>query len=254
MSVMSNEMNKKRAFRYATGACFVLLAVVYLKSAYKWITYYIADGNKMFTIPTILFVLLAVSCGLLAASLFAAKPLLGAVGAALGLLVNIAYLVGSCLHYLHSAGFYAHPVLSLIVPCLLSCIYCMLLMAAALSKRRKVLFGILAAFCALGYLTTFFLPGVFLPIFAWTSFAFRSVDSPSAFTWARSLFRSAGAILCGFAYSNMPKRGRMSVPAVKPASPVGDRVAQLEKLQILLQQGIITQEEFNAKKQHLLDS
>lgn len=225
-----SEIEKRNGFCYAAGACFALSAVFWLYHAYIRI----CDG---YPTDSIVFVgVLTISCGLLAASLFAAEPLLGAVGAALGLLACIEDFVACFLYYLECADWCYHPVLQLIIHPALLCLYYMLLMAAALSKQKKVMFGILAAFCAVGYLVMFFLYG----------------SSPSLYGWVAGLLWIVGAVLTSPAYSKMPKHGQPIVSPAKPSRAVGDRIAQLEKLQILLQQGIITQEEFNEKKQHLL--
>ena len=60
----------------------------------------------------------------------------------------------------------------------------------------------------------------------------------------------AGLILAGLVYGDMPKR-RAAAPKAAQSSTAGT-IQRMEKLQGLLEKGVITQEEFDAKKKQLL--
>ena len=73
----------------------------------------------------------------------------------------------------------------------------------------------------------------------------------TGFPLVSALLLAAGFLLAGFAYANMTLKPQK--PAVSAQqNTVVDSIQRLEKLQHLLEQGIITQEEFDAKKKQLL--
>lgn len=65
------------------------------------------------------------------------------------------------------------------------------------------------------------------------------------------ILRIAGLVLAGFAYEDTPAKVKKAVSNVVHSS-TADKIQRMENLQNLLEKGIITQEEFDTKKNQLL--
>lgn len=87
------------------------------------------------------------------------------------------------------------------------------------------------------------------------TYAIRCLYSVIFFHASLSMYmilRIASLVLAGFAYEDMPAKVKKAAPNVVHSS-AADKIQRMENLHTLLEKGIITQEEFDAKKNQLLD-
>lgn len=184
------KIEKETYLTYGAVACFLLLAI----GQFAGITNGI-DG----AMDVLAWGLLIAPYALLATSIFSKKPVFGAVGAITGVFVYVLLVVRQA--SVLSKYTWRFDFSLLILGDAFLCAYFFFLMLVALAKRNEAKYGIAAAVCVGGYLVMAFTLTGYLP--------FNNC--------VKSLLWIVGAILSGFAYSTMPKPGRVAAPETQPA-------------------------------------
>lgn len=217
-------MKKNDILRYCAGGVFLLKALITLLWALIWIFRY---GNWSILTSSLIT---CVPYGLIGVSFFVKKPVLATVvGAAQVIVCAIGFLI--CLvdgefSWAISTGQY-WSVIDIILVFAEAIIFLVLTIT-----RKKQLGYAVAVICGIDYLGDILL--------------FHS--SPTV----GMILNVAGYVLAGLAYEHMPAKVRASTP-VRAYNSAADIIQRLENLQNLLEKGIITQEEFDAKKHQLLE-
>ncbi|MBQ2117822.1 MAG: SHOCT domain-containing protein [Clostridia bacterium] len=217
---------KGKILRCLAGACFALLAGL---EAFSLLTAY---GGFPFVIDfdfILNYIVFPAGLILIAIGLFANLPILSAVGCGVQI-IRLGYdTVGSFLFF-WTWSFSASNVLFLLST--------ILLMISALSRKNGKVFGLLS--------------GILFGISRLILILFLSVSNPVFFLLSTVVY-TTGAILMGYA---MKERELSHISARHVPSggalAVSDRIDQLTKLKNLLDQGILTQEEFEEKKEKIL--
>lgn len=96
----------------------------------------------------------------------------------------------------------------------------------------------------------FFIPAVYVIIIIISGSFF--INFASLRTVVMPLLESAGALCLGFAFSELKDKPKLAAAAAPRASGVPDTYEKLTHLKELLDKGVITQEDFDAKKKDLL--
>ena len=233
---------KGKILRCLAGACFCVLVLIF-------VVFEMTDKS-------IWSYLYGIGFFLLATGLLIDQPILSVVGCGVQIIrwsfilitslrefVNILYYYG--LLPFSPFAYYSLPPFAL---SLFSLIAIILLMLSALSQKSGKKFGILSGvFFAITEVIYF----VFHHI-VWPSFPIRFYPHPFLISeLLTAVFLVAGAILTGFSMKKRASRAARHVPS-GGALAVSDRIDQLTKLKNLLDQGILTQEEFEEKKEKIL--
>jgi hypothetical protein len=184
---------------------------------------------------------------LLIAGVCLSKRAFGTVGSAMCLSYYFSSFITAS-YMLELASYVSYYYLKVLVPGVLFCIYWALLICAInLSKHQNIL-GIVAAFIYFG-----------IALYMISS-DFYTLSGYLVINWIACI---GGAVALGFYYSSIsnvqPKE--FYLDDVAPSSNSSDSscdvtfdtaVERLEKLKALMDDGVITQEEFDAKKKELL--
>lgn len=215
---------KADIFRYGAGACFALLAILQFAM-------YSFDFSTL---------LRAMAFLLMAASFFAQIPTLGTVGGGLHILLAVIQFVPSIRLYIERykyTGWYSIREITYIINALLLIAAYVIFLIMTLKRGNAKRLGYTAAAAVVVRRLVNFL--------GWGFYV------PYILILSDLLLSAAGFLLAGFAYVNMTLESRKPAASTRQ-NTVADSIQRLENLQRLLEQGIITQEEFDAKKKQLL--
>lgn len=210
---------KADIFRYGAGACFALLAILQL-----------ADFPMYgFAFSTCLY---AIAYLLMAASFFAQIPTLGTVGSGLHILLAVIPFVTNIGWYIR-LGEITYLIIDELLPIAAYVIFLIMTLKRGNAKR-------------LGYAAA-----AVVVVRRFVNFLGWGFYVPYILILSDLLLSAAGFLLAGFAYANVTLESRKPAASTRQNTVV-DSIQRLENLQRLLEQGIITQEEFDAKKKQLL--
>ncbi len=218
-------MEKKSGLRYVAGAVYVVYAILNI----------IELVQTGFWIWTFLSVVGAV---LVAAGLFIALPVLSAIGSGVCGIEPIRMLIV----YLSFSVDSWFPKRYIFIAFLFVAFWILLVIACLNTENAKQL-GIVAGVVAIvRLLAIFIMDGLY-------QFTFMGV------LWQVILI--VGAILLGFAYTGVQNKNITALSAstaqrTKSVASVGSQIERLINLKSLLDSGVITQEEFDAKKKQIL--
>lgn len=215
------ESKTKIPFRYIAGGCFAASAIFY----------FVNNGllHHVFNFYTISLVL---AFAAIAVGLFLSVPMVSAAG-------SVLLLISQIVHLFRLIRFDSSFIL--LIQVLVPAIFALLLLITCLNRRSAKTTGIIAAAIQfiLAIITIYFTIYFFFH-FGWSR-------------WGRiiqPLLECAGAVFLGFAFSSKPK----AIAAAPKVPGVSDTYEKLTHLKGLLDKGIITQEEFDAKKKDILGS
>lgn len=213
-------MENKKTYQYTAGGCFAVIAVIGLFNAFKS-SYGIQLLNLIYPIC---FILIAVG-------LFINLKPLSAIAAGL----YTAYFLFS---FFDSLYYYSSRPLLLVSQVFMIIAYGMLFLTFIIKDGGKTT-GVIAGVCRL------------LNLIAIMIFPIMGVSAkPSGLSIINAIFFAVGAIMTGLASTAQAQK---PIAANKASvSNASSNIEQISKLKVLLDKGIITQEEFEAKKQQLL--
>lgn len=218
-------MENKKTLQYITAACFALLAVNTL------ITLVRLDEFAIFTL------LVLISYALIAVAIILPMPVFAAIGTGISVFVNLRSLINFITAFggdIFDYDFLFFAALSDLLG--IACF--VLLLITCLNKKNAKTLGIVAA--ALYFVRTILL------IIEGATFSFRSYIATALII--------AGAVLLGMVFSDNSEQSAAATvsTAVTPTTDYSDAIEKLTKLKSLLDAGIISQEEFDAKKAEIL--
>lgn len=213
-------MKKNDILRYCAGGVFLLQVLISLFPALQY-------GNwSNLTVSLIT----CVPYGLIGVSFFVKKPVLATVAGAVRVIEYAIFflicLVDGEFSWAISTGQY-WTVIQIILGFAEAIIFLVLTIT-----RKKQLGYAAAAICGIDYLGDILI--------------FHGYPTVSM------ILTVAGYVLAGLTYEAMPAKVRASTP-VRAYNSAADIIQRLENLQNLLEKGIITQEEFDAKKHQMLE-
>lgn len=207
------DMKKNDILRYCAGGAFLFQALSQLVGG-------LYLGNVIGLIIN----------ALIGVSFFIKKPVLATVGGAVWILMSAIELIELLSYGVFAMfiedGRYWWPVMQILF------LAADILFFVLTITRKKQLGYAAAVICGIGYLGNVLLLH----------------SSPTV----GMILTVAGYVLAGLAYGDMPTKVKKTVSAVVYNS-AADKIQRLENLQNLLEKGIITQEEFDAKKHQLLN-
>lgn len=212
------ESKTKIPFRYIAGGCFAASAIFY----------FVNNGllHHVFNFYTISLVL---AFAAIAVGLFLSVPMVSAAGSVLLLISRIVHLF----RFMDSHFIW---LIQLLVPA----IFALLLLITCLNRRSAKTMGIIAA--AIRFILAILTIYLF---FLFGGAMWGMIIQP--------LLECAGAVFLGFAFSELKDKPKAAAAAPKP-SGASDTYEKLTHLKELLDKGIITQEDFDAKKKDILGS
>lgn len=212
------ESKTKIPFRYIAGGCFAASAIFY----------FVNNGllHHVFNFYTISLVL---AFAAIAVGLFLSVPMVSAAGSVLLLISRIVHLF----RFMDSHFIW---LIQLLVPA----IFALLLLITCLNRRSAKTTGIIAA--AIRFILAILTIYLF---FLFGGAMWGMIIQP--------LLECAGAVFLGFAFSELKDKPKAAAAAPKP-SGASDTYEKLTHLKELLDKGIITQEDFDAKKKDILGS
>ena len=227
------ESKTKIPFRYIAGGCFAASAIIYFIN--NCLHYNVFKYN----LNNLNYISLVLAFAVIAVGLFLSVPMVSAAGSNL-FLINQAvqlYLTIPVLSYVLSY----HPNSNdfmLFIQVLVLTIFALLLLITCLNRRSAKITGIIAAVIrfVLAICIVFSFGGSLLEIIM------------------QPLLECAGAVFLGFAFSELKDKPKTIVAATPKAPGVTDTYEKLTHLKGLLDKGIITQEDFDAKKKDFLGS
>lgn len=233
------ESKTKIPFRYIAGGCFAACAIIYLVIRYGDIP---SGGFYHYDLLCIL------AFAVIAVGLFVSVPMVSAAGSALLLVRRVIFL------FYKFRYFFKHfkaisSVLSLLgflMNYLIPIIFALLLLITCLDRRSAKTRGMITA------AVRFFIPAVYFIIIIIRGSIF--INSSSLLSIALLLLESVGALCLGFAFSELKDKPKATAAAAPKTFGVSDTYEKLTHLKELLDKGIITQEEFDAKKKDILGS
>ena len=227
------DIEKNKLFRYIAGGCFAGAAIYVLVDLIKY-------GFFFWSLIAL------AGYALISVSMFASVPILTSAGAgihAILVLRNLISHIGLIIDY----GFDGLSDIYMIFSYILSLAYFAILIIAGINKKSAKQFGSIAG-------------GVELLRFIFSLFR-RIVLYGKALTFLNCLswaFTIIGAAMVGMALENMPTKPiAASAPTVTveahPSASMSSQFERLAKLKEFLDSGVISQEEFEAKKKEILN-
>lgn len=217
-------MKKNDILRYCAGGVFLLQVLIILLRALIWIFRY---GNWGILISSLIT---CVPYGLIGVSFFVKKPVMATVvGAARVIVSAIGFLI--CLVDGEFSGAISTGQYWIVIRTILGFAQAIIFLVLTITRKKQ-----------LGYAAA-----VIYGIGCLGNILFLH-SSPTV----GMILDVAGYVLTGLAYEHMPAKVRASTP-VRAYNSAADIIQRLENLQNLLEKGIITQEEFDAKKHQLLE-
>lgn len=219
-------METKKLLGYIGGGCFALRALLLIGTLVS-----------NFNILSLLFFAAMV---LLALSLFLNKPVLAIAGGAVGAVYEVALILRTIGNSPAGIDTLRYSPVSFIFLFLCLVAFVLLLIAGASKGTSKIMGIIACAIFAIQALVT--LPHLsggasFLTLLVW-------------------LLLAAGSILLGLAFDApaAPRAVPAAGPAARPAAAANtsDKINRLTQLKALLDAGVLSQEEFEAKKKDIL--
>ena len=235
------EIKTKIPFRYVAGGCFAACALIYLIIRCGHIPSPYAGSYPYDLLCVLAFAVIAVG-------LFVSVPMVSAAGSALLLVRRVICLLYKFRYFLKrfKAISSVLSLLGFLMDYLIPIVFALLLLITCLNRRSAKTRGMISA------AVRFFIPAVYFII----SIIRGSIliNSGSLLSFALLLLESAGTLCLGFALSELKDKSKAVAAAAPKASGVSDTYEKLTHLKELLDKGIITQEEFDAKKKDILGS
>lgn len=221
------ESKTKIPFRYIAGGCFAacaLFCLIRLGFSLYSLTYFLAFAA-------------------IAVGLFLSIPMVSAAGSALFLIFGVVDLF-QFLHDLFSyySFYFDFYDFTNLIDYLEAVIFSLILLISCLNRRGAKTMGIIAAAVQVLYIIWVFGSCWYLD---W---------GVSLWFVVQLLLECVSAVFLGFAFSELKDTPRAVAAAAPKASGVSDTYEKLTHLKELLDKGIITQEEFDAKKKDILGS
>lgn len=254
-------MESKKKLRILAGACFAITAIY-------WAADMLRSNFYIWTLVDFVGYLLIVI------GLFSDKPIISAIGSGSCLLRSIKIFIGSQTYisikvFAHSKQFHFLSLCSIINPIFLVLFWIILTIAFVWKKNAKTL-GIIS--CGVGlirYIAIFLILKEFLDnlyakvpdtrwniFISWIKQIFYGTTFGSNVTFLANFPLIIGAFLVGFALDTTVKKisSHGIVPAAATANiNTASQIQRLEKLKALLDNGVISQEEFDEKKKQILN-
>lgn len=227
------ESKTKIPFRYIAGGCFAASTIIYL--------IYLISGIDF----SLSYLFSALAFAAIAVGLFLSIPMVSAAGSALFLILNVVDLfqfLHDLFSYYDSFYFSTYHFIYLI-DYLETVIFSLILLVTCLNRRSAKTMGIIAAAVQVLYI-------IIIGVFGFSWYLNWEV---SLWVVVRLLLDCAGAVFLGFAFSELKSKSKAAAAALWP-SGVSDTYEKLTHLKGLLDKGIITQEDFDAKKKDILGS
>lgn len=220
------ESKTKIPFRYIAGGCFAacaLFCLIRLGFSLYSLTYFLAFAA-------------------IAVGLFLSIPMVSAAGSALFLILGVVDLF-QFLHDLFSyySFYFDFYDFTNLIDYLEAVIFSLILLISCLNRRGAKTMGIIAAAVQVLYIIWVFGSRWYLD---W---------GVSRWFVVQLLLECVSAVFLGFAFSELKDKPKAAAAAPKP-SGASDTYEKLTHLKELLDKGIITQEEFDAKKKDILGS
>lgn len=221
------ESKTKIPFRYIAGGCFAacaLFCLIRLGFSLYSLTYFLAFAA-------------------IAVGLFLSIPMVSAAGSALSLILGVVDLF----QFLHDffSSYYSFYFdfydFTNLIDYLEAVIFSLILLISCLNRRGAKTMGIIAAAVQVLYI-----------IWVFGSCWYLDWEVSLRFV-VQLLLECVSAVFLGFAFNKL--KGKPKIKAAAPsASGVSDTYEKLTHLKELLDKGIITQEDFDAKKRDILGS
>lgn len=218
-------MEKNNSLRYVSGACFTLVAILSIPGSFngdsEWIWMLLCEAS---------YVLIAIA-------MFASVPMLIAIGGGISAIVSVRNLICQLV--------YGFPT-SFIIATILSLVAWVLIVVAALNMKNGRILGIVSSvLIAVQYLVTIFGYKIVFGIFVFQLSEFLI-----------NLGLILGVLMMGLALGdNLFKHSETANSKANGNGNVTSEESQTErliKLKELLDKGVISQEEFEAKKKQIL--
>lgn len=233
------ESKTKIPFRYIAGGCFAACALIYSIIRYGHIpfaAFYPYDLLCILAFATI------------AVGLFLSAPMVSAAGSALLLVRQVICLFYKFRSFLNQIKRISSVLrlLSFLMIDLIPIIFALLLLITCLDRRSTKPMGMITA------AVRFFIPAVYFIIIIIRDSLF--INSSSQLSIALLLLESVGALCLGFAFSELKDKPKAAAAAAPKTFGVSDTYEKLTHLKELLDKGIITQGDFDAKKKDILGS
>lgn len=233
---------QKNIRRYIAAACFAGTAVISVISLIK----NISNNISYDTVSLIFSVLYMIGCALIAVSMFASVPVLTAVGGGLALLNAVRSLI-SFIKLVALDSNYLSIVLFNISLAAFQVVFFILIIIAGLNKKSAKVLGITAASVY----------GVRLLVYIICRLINYGYISMGLTAWLHYLFMILGAVMLGLVLYDMQAGYSASK---RPGAQVSDtelfsgnsQLDQLGKAKMLLDAGVISKEEFTARKRNIL--
>lgn len=223
------ESKTKIPFRYIAGGCFAASAIIYFIN--NCLHYHVFKFNLNYISLVLAFAVIAVG-------LFLSVPMVSAAGSNLFLINQAAQL--SLILPISASVLSHHPIpygfMRQFIQVLVLTTFALLLLITCLNRRSAKITGIIAA--AIRFILAIY-------IFSLGGSMWGMIIQP--------LLECAGAVFLGFAFSGLKDKPKAAAAAPK-AFGMTDTYEKLTQLKELLDKGIITQEEFEAKKKDILGS
>lgn len=219
------ESKTKTPFRYIAGGCFAASAIIYL-----------INNCLRHHIFNFYYISLILAFAAIAVGLFLSVPMVSAAGSVLFLISRVVILFRNVKYFITNPDFFNYSSFFLTGAFALFALFALLLLISCLNRCSAKITGIIAA-------------------------VFRFIPAIYIFSFGRSLWdivllllECAGAVFLGFAFSGLKDKPKVLAAAAPQASGVTDTYEKLTHLKELLDKGVITQEEFDAKKKDILGS
>lgn len=212
------ESKTKIPFRYIAGGCFAANAIIYL----------IRSGFSLSNLSLVL------AFAAIAVGLFLSISMVSAAG-------SVLFLLSRIVHLFRLIRFDSSFIL--LIQVLAPVIFALLLLVTCLNRRSAKTTGIIAA--AIRFILAVLTILYFLSFFHFGGSMWGMIIQP--------LLECAGAVFLGFAFSELKDKPK-AIAAAPKVPGVTDTYEKLTHLKGLLDKGIITQEDFDAKKKDILGS
>lgn len=223
----------KKSLRYAAGACFGICSLIEI----IWIVLNILDGVYEYYGFSPWHLIWPIGYALIAVSMFASIDILTSVGGGILTVVAVRLLIDDF-------GYYTHTIS--MIEDLLWLIVCILLVVIGLNRKNVKMICIVAgALLAVRFFLIFFGHKI--------AYGYFGLDFSG---FLQYIILIVGTILIGLALNiDSPQESNnktVSSCSIKSTAQVESKINQLVKLKDFLDNGYISQEEFDAKKKQIL--
>lgn len=231
---------KNNSLRYVAGACFGIRALIYINSVVR----NMQDGYRLspWTLISI------VGCALIAVSMFASVDILTSVGGGILAVGAARRLILDFGRFLDFGRYGFYPKRYLIAD-FIWLVVCILFVVIGLNRKNaKTICIVAGALLAVGFLVVIF--GALCDKIYYDFFPLGFIE------FLRNVIEIVGTIMMGLALNIDDAQDSSSKTAstsgIHSRTPTESQMDRLAKLKDLLDNGVISQEEFDSKKKQIL--